>query len=78
MGADGTTGTVQAEFTVHPGTPTQAQAVTAGPAAATAVPAQLARILSLDVDGTDGGVGRQVEGEEEDATAAHHDHPALL
>ncbi|QIY58304.1 DNA-3-methyladenine glycosylase 2 family protein [Streptomyces sp. RPA4-5] len=57
VGADGATGTVQAEFTVHPGTPAppaqaQAQAATAGPAADAAVRAQLARILSLDVDGT--------------------------
>ncbi|MFH9419363.1 DNA-3-methyladenine glycosylase family protein [Streptomyces sp. NPDC017529] len=49
-GADGGTGTVRAEFTVHPGNP--AQAVASGPAAYEAVRAQLARILSLDVDGT--------------------------
>ncbi|WP_405842956.1 DNA-3-methyladenine glycosylase 2 family protein [Streptomyces platensis] len=52
VGADGATGTVQAEFSVRPGTPTQARAATTGPAAGAAVRAQLARILSLDVDGT--------------------------
>ncbi|WP_405358797.1 DNA-3-methyladenine glycosylase 2 family protein [Kitasatospora sp. NBC_00085] len=52
VGADGATGTVQAEFTVYPGTPPRAQALTAGHAAGPAVPAQLARILSLDTDGT--------------------------
>ncbi|MEW1747612.1 DNA-3-methyladenine glycosylase family protein [Streptomyces angustmyceticus] len=50
--ADGGTGTVRAEFTVHPGTPHPAKAVTAEAAAGPAVRAQLARILSLDVDAT--------------------------
>ncbi|GFE20625.1 DNA-3-methyladenine glycosylase family protein [Streptomyces nigrescens] len=50
--ADGGTGTVRAEFTVHPGTPHPATAVTAEAAANQAVRAQLARILSLDVDAT--------------------------
>ncbi|MFF9787448.1 DNA-3-methyladenine glycosylase family protein [Streptomyces nigrescens] len=48
----GGTGTVRAEFTVHPGTPHPATAVTAEAAANQAVRAQLARILSLDVDAT--------------------------
>jgi len=52
VGADGAPGTVQAEFTVHPGTPAQVQAAAAGPTADAAVRTQLARILSLDVDGT--------------------------
>ncbi|WP_411142779.1 DNA-3-methyladenine glycosylase family protein [Streptomyces sp. x-80] len=51
-GPDGSTGTVRAEFTVRPGTPAPAKAVTAGPAVSDAVRAQLARILSLDVDAT--------------------------
>lgn len=50
--ADGGTGTVRAEFTVHPGTPHPAKAVTAEAAAKQAVRAQLARVLSLDVDAT--------------------------
>lgn len=50
--ADGGTGTVRAEFTVHPGTPHPAKAVTAEAAAEQTVGAQLARILSLDVDAT--------------------------
>lgn len=50
--ADGGTGTVRAEFTVHPGTPHPAKAVTSETAATQAVRAQLARILSLDVDAT--------------------------
>ncbi|WP_435602226.1 DNA-3-methyladenine glycosylase family protein [Streptomyces sp. bgisy130] len=45
--ADGGTGAVRAEFTVHPGTPHPAKAATEQ-----AVGAQLARILSLDVDAT--------------------------
>ncbi|WP_275460959.1 DNA-3-methyladenine glycosylase family protein [Streptomyces noursei] len=48
----GGTGTVRAEFTVHPGTPALAEAAPAGAAADKGVRAQLARILSLDVDGT--------------------------
>ncbi|MFB6606491.1 DNA-3-methyladenine glycosylase family protein [Streptomyces noursei] len=44
------TGTVRAELTLHPGTPALAEATPAGAAADEAVRAQLARILSLDVD----------------------------
>ncbi|GES33599.1 DNA-3-methyladenine glycosylase [Streptomyces angustmyceticus] len=53
--ADGGTGTVRADFTVHPGTPDAAKsvkAVNAEAAARQAVRAQLARVLSLDVDAT--------------------------
>ncbi|WP_412775161.1 DNA-3-methyladenine glycosylase family protein [Streptomyces platensis] len=50
--ADGGTGAVRAEFTVHPGTPHPAKAATAEAAAEQAVRAQLARTLSLDVDAT--------------------------
>ncbi|MEU6327875.1 DNA-3-methyladenine glycosylase 2 family protein [Streptomyces sp. NPDC047049] len=50
--ADGGAGTVRAEFTVHPGTPDPAKTVTAEAAAEGDVRAQLARILSLDVDAT--------------------------
>ena len=51
---DGTSGTVRVEFTVGPGGPDRAPAgaLTAGSAPAGAVRAQLARILSLDVDGS--------------------------
>ncbi|GCD40492.1 DNA-3-methyladenine glycosylase family protein [Streptomyces paromomycinus] len=51
-GAAGVPGTVQAELTVHPGTPGPEKPVTAGPAIDKAGRAQLARILSLDVDGS--------------------------
>ncbi|PBC86461.1 hypothetical protein SAMN05428945_5993 [Streptomyces sp. 2224.1] len=50
--ADGGTGTVRAEFTVHPGTPNRAKTATAEAAAERDVRAQLAGILSLDVDAT--------------------------
>ncbi|MFE7543321.1 DNA glycosylase family protein [Streptomyces platensis] len=50
--ADGGTGAVRADFTVHPGTPHPAKAATAEAAAEQAMRAQLARILSLDVDAT--------------------------
>lgn len=56
--ADGGTGTVRAHFTVHPvhpvrpRTPDAPKSVNAGAAAKQAVRAQLARILSLDVDAT--------------------------
>ncbi|WP_030058523.1 DNA-3-methyladenine glycosylase family protein [Streptomyces novaecaesareae] len=50
VGADGTPGTVHAELAVHPGAP--ARAATDGRAAGPAAAAQLARILSLDTDGT--------------------------
>jgi DNA-3-methyladenine glycosylase II len=52
--ADGTAGTVRAEFTVYrsdPGDP-PADPVSAGSAPGKAIQAQLARILSLDVDGS--------------------------
>ncbi|OKI03409.1 Fe-S cluster assembly protein HesB [Streptomyces sp. CB02923] len=51
-GTGGGTGTVRAEFTVHPAAPAPAEAATAEAADDEAVRAQLARILSLDVDGT--------------------------
>jgi DNA-3-methyladenine glycosylase II len=52
--ADGTAGRVRAEFTVHPGdaVPSPAAPVPAGDGTDNAVRAQLARILSLDVDGS--------------------------
>ncbi|MFI2238858.1 DNA-3-methyladenine glycosylase family protein [Streptomyces chrestomyceticus] len=52
MGPDDVPGTLQAELTVHPGTPAQEKPATAGPAINKAERAQLARILSLDVDGS--------------------------
>jgi DNA-3-methyladenine glycosylase II len=51
--ANGAAGTVRAEFTAHPGDPRDpADPGSAGSAQGQAVPAQLARILSLDVDGS--------------------------
>ncbi|WP_344582434.1 DNA-3-methyladenine glycosylase 2 family protein [Streptomyces lunalinharesii] len=51
-GTGGGPGMVRAECTVDPGAPAPAEAATAGAAADQVVRAQLARILSLDVDGT--------------------------
>ncbi|MFD7663647.1 DNA-3-methyladenine glycosylase family protein [Streptomyces sp. NPDC059788] len=50
-GADGGAGTVRAEFTVRPSAPAGERATTAEPTDQ-ALGAQIARILSLDVDGT--------------------------
>ncbi|MFF3276725.1 DNA-3-methyladenine glycosylase family protein [Streptomyces chrestomyceticus] len=52
MEADGVPGTVQAELTAHPGTPTPEKPATAEPTIDKVGRTQLARILSLDVDGS--------------------------
>lgn len=52
MGPDGVPGTVQAELTAHPGTPTPEKPATAEPTIDRVGRTQLARILSLDVDGS--------------------------
>ncbi|MEU4202162.1 DNA-3-methyladenine glycosylase 2 family protein [Streptomyces sp. NPDC026294] len=51
-GADGVPGAVQAELTVQSGAPAPEEPAAAGPAIDTAGRVQLARILSLDVDGS--------------------------
>ncbi|MEU6961275.1 DNA-3-methyladenine glycosylase family protein [Streptomyces chrestomyceticus] len=52
MGAGGVPGRVQAELSTHPGTPAPEEPATAEPAIDKVGRPQLARILSLDVDGS--------------------------